>query len=49
MVELRDPERFKQLVNAAEAGAAERHALYQQLAQIRFPVTEGPAQEDTDG
>ncbi|MBK9561336.1 MAG: pyruvate:ferredoxin (flavodoxin) oxidoreductase [Candidatus Microthrix sp.] len=49
MVELRDPERFKQLVNAAEAGAAERHALYQQLAQIRFPAADGPAQEDTDG
>jgi pyruvate-ferredoxin/flavodoxin oxidoreductase len=49
MVELRDPQRFKQLVHAAEEGAAERHALYQQLARIRFPTDEDTAPEDIDG
>ena len=44
MVELRDPERFRTLVAAAEHGAALRHDLYQQLAHIRFP-----APKDSDG
>ena len=50
MVELRDPQRFAQLVDSAEQGAAERHALYEQLARIRFPPAEdAPTEEDTDG
>ncbi len=47
MVELRDPERFRQLVHAAEEGAAERHALYEQLARIRFPAADDTAPDDT--
>ncbi len=42
MVELRDPERFDRLVDAAERAVADRHALYEQLAQIRLPQTEDP-------
>jgi len=41
MVELRDPERFDRLVHAAERAVADRHSLYQQLAQIHLPVPEG--------
>ncbi len=41
MVELRDPERYQRLVHAAQQAADERHALYQQLAQIRLPAPEG--------
>ncbi|MFN8018930.1 MAG: hypothetical protein U0P45_12515 [Acidimicrobiales bacterium] len=37
MVELRDPERFDLLVRHAEDHAADRHATYEQLAQIRLP------------
>ncbi len=49
MVELRDPERFTRLVRAAEDAVHERHALYEQLARVRYPTdaaTGGPA---TDG
>ncbi|RZU46767.1 pyruvate-ferredoxin/flavodoxin oxidoreductase [Fluviicoccus keumensis] len=42
MVELRDPERYRTLVQAAEHATAERRALYHQLAGIRIPVTEVP-------
>jgi len=45
MVELRDPERFDRLVSAAERAVADRHAVYEQLAQIRLPAPE----EDSDG
>ena len=44
MVQLRDPQRFDQLVDAAERHAAERHDLYEQVSRIRFPT-----QEDADG
>jgi pyruvate-ferredoxin/flavodoxin oxidoreductase len=44
MVELRDPERFEQLVHAAEQAVTARHELYEQLAAIRLPVP-----EDSDG
>ena len=44
MVELRDPSRFEHLVAAAERGVVERHALYEQLAQIRLPQ-----EDDVDG
>ena len=50
MVELRDPDRFDRLVDAAERAVADRHALYEQLAQIRLPHTEDArAEEDGDG
>ena len=42
MVELRDPERYRALLQAAEHATAERRALYHQLAGIRIPVTEVP-------
>jgi len=42
MVELRDPERFERLVHAAERAVADRHALYEQLAQVRLPTPEEP-------
>ncbi|WLD12837.1 pyruvate:ferredoxin (flavodoxin) oxidoreductase [Planctellipticum variicoloris] len=42
MVELRDPERYEQLVQAAEQAAAERRSLYLQLAGIRVDsLTDG--------
>jgi pyruvate-ferredoxin/flavodoxin oxidoreductase len=37
MVEMRDPERFSMLVRAAEDAVRDRHALYEQLAEIRYP------------
>jgi pyruvate-ferredoxin/flavodoxin oxidoreductase len=49
MVELRDPERFARLVDAAEAAARDRHALYEQLARIRYPERQAPDQEPHDG
>jgi pyruvate-ferredoxin/flavodoxin oxidoreductase len=52
MVELRDPDRFAQLVRAAEDGVRDRHALYEQLAQVRYPGNAAPAdpdQEPSDG
>ena len=52
MVELRDPDRFTRLVHAAEDGVRDRHALYEQLAQIRYPghtAHATPDQEPHDG
>ena len=52
MVEMSDPERFDRLIDAAEAAVRDRHALYAQLAQIRYPDhANGPDahQEPTDG
>ena len=40
MVEMRDPDRFTTLVRAAEHAVRDRHALYEQLAQIRLPEQE---------
>ena len=37
MVEMRDPDRFTKLVRSAEHAVRDRHALYEQLAQIRLP------------
>ncbi len=37
MVELRDPKRYEMLVHAAEQHAAQRRALYEQLAGIHLP------------
>lgn len=36
MVELRDPERYEQLLHAAEQAAIERRSLYLQLAEVRL-------------
>ncbi len=41
MVELRDPDRFARLVRAAEDAVRERHALYEQLAEVRYPTDAG--------
>jgi pyruvate-ferredoxin/flavodoxin oxidoreductase len=38
LVELRDPERFAQLVEAARVAARQRRALYEQLAKIHIPT-----------
>jgi pyruvate-ferredoxin/flavodoxin oxidoreductase len=40
MVELRDPERYAMLVQAAREGVRAREALYHQLAGIHLPVPE---------
>jgi pyruvate-ferredoxin/flavodoxin oxidoreductase len=37
MVELRSPERYAMLVDAAREGVRQRHALYEQLAHIHLP------------
>jgi pyruvate-ferredoxin/flavodoxin oxidoreductase len=37
MVELRDPERYARLLDAARDGVKQRHALYKQLAGIHLP------------
>jgi len=37
MVEKQDPERFKRLTAAAQLNAAQRYAVYQQLAGITVP------------
>ena len=37
MVEKIDPARFRQLARAAQAQAAERVSLYEQLSHIRVP------------
>lgn len=42
MIALRDPERFEHLVREAERAVFERHALYEQLAQIKIPQQGGP-------
>jgi pyruvate-ferredoxin/flavodoxin oxidoreductase len=38
MVERRDPERFRRLLRMAEQQAAERFAVYEQLAGLTVPV-----------
>ena len=42
MVERRDPERFKRLLRMAEEQAAERFAVYEQLAGLTVPVPRVP-------
>ena len=52
LASVRDPDRFAQLVRAAELGVRDRHALYEQLAQVRYPGNAAPAdpdQEPSDG
>jgi pyruvate-ferredoxin/flavodoxin oxidoreductase len=52
MVEIRDPERFTMLVRGAEDAVRDRHALYEQLAAIRYPanpVSTDPEQDSQDG
>lgn len=41
MVELRDPERYSQLLQAAEQAAVERRSLYLQLAGIHLETADG--------
>jgi pyruvate-ferredoxin/flavodoxin oxidoreductase len=38
MVELRDPERYAHLVEAAREAVRQRRALYEQLARIHLPT-----------
>jgi pyruvate-ferredoxin/flavodoxin oxidoreductase len=40
MVELSDPERFKWLMEEAQRQAAQRFAIYQQLAGVMVPAEE---------
>ena len=40
MVELRSPERYAELLDAARAGVKQRHAFYDQLARIHLPAEE---------
>jgi pyruvate-ferredoxin/flavodoxin oxidoreductase len=44
MVEKQDPERFKRLIDAAQRSAAQRFAVYQQLAGITVPQMNETAQ-----
>jgi pyruvate-ferredoxin/flavodoxin oxidoreductase len=48
MVEMRDPARFDQLVHLAEDAVQDRHALYEQLGQVRYPATAAPAASPAD-
>ncbi len=43
MVEKIDPSRFRQLAHAAQVQAAQRVALYEQLARITLPAVASPA------
>ena len=38
MVELRDPERYAMLLDAAREGVKQRRSLYEQLATIHLPA-----------
>jgi pyruvate-ferredoxin/flavodoxin oxidoreductase len=49
MVEMRDPDRFALLVRAAEDGVRDRHALYEQLAQVRYRSGSAAADPDPEG
>jgi pyruvate-ferredoxin/flavodoxin oxidoreductase len=44
MIERADPARFKHFLEEAQAAAARRYAVYQQLAGITVPVTEGKSE-----
>ena len=44
MVEKLDPLRFKRLLAMAETRAAQRYAVYQQLAGVKVPVAEATAE-----
>jgi pyruvate-ferredoxin/flavodoxin oxidoreductase len=48
MVERRDPERFKRLLRMAEEQAAERFAIYEQLAGLAVPVPEGAEEPEPE-
>jgi pyruvate-ferredoxin/flavodoxin oxidoreductase len=49
MVELRDPDRYRALVAAAERAAQERHDLYAQLARIRLDAHAAPDDPEPAG
>ena len=42
MVELRSPERYRQLVSAAREAVRQRWALYEQLARVQVPADPAP-------
>ncbi|AXS83512.1 pyruvate:ferredoxin (flavodoxin) oxidoreductase [Marinobacter sp. Arc7-DN-1] len=46
MLELRDPQRYEQLVTAASEAAKDQRELYMQLAGIHFEPHEPPADQD---
>jgi hypothetical protein len=46
---LRDPDRFTRLVRAAEDAVHERHALYEHLAQVRYPTDPTDPTDHTTG
>ena len=49
MVERRDPERFRRLLRMAERQAAERFAIYEQLAGLTVPVPKEAAEAQPPG
>ncbi|NMT62517.1 pyruvate:ferredoxin (flavodoxin) oxidoreductase [Marinobacter orientalis] len=49
MLELRDPERYEQLVAAASEAAKEQRELYMQLAGIHFEAHEYPESDHKEG
>jgi pyruvate-ferredoxin/flavodoxin oxidoreductase len=49
MLELRDPQRYEQLVAAASEAATEQRELYKQLAGIHFEPHEHPEPDPKEG
>ncbi|MCM0613556.1 pyruvate:ferredoxin (flavodoxin) oxidoreductase [Marinobacter sediminum] len=49
MLELRDPDRYEQLVTAASEAATEQRELYKQLAGIHFEPHESPGTDNQKG
>ncbi|MEQ1631557.1 MAG: pyruvate:ferredoxin (flavodoxin) oxidoreductase, partial [Planctomycetota bacterium] len=45
MVEKIDPQAFKRYANGAQTAAARRNAVYQHIAQLRFPALQRPTPE----
>ena len=43
MIEQQDPERFKRFLDMAGRQAAQRYAIYQQLAGVHVPAASQPA------
>ena len=48
MVELRSPERYAELVEAARDGVQQRRALYEQMARIHLPTEHHPTHDRTN-
>jgi pyruvate-ferredoxin/flavodoxin oxidoreductase len=49
MVELKDPDRYKMLVAAAERHVAERRLVYEQLAALRVAAVAPTSKEPSHG